>query len=308
VSDALTRSQRARAARVFAEANAPFVQSGLLVLENKSGASIWYWDEARLAEFGLGSVRPVSPETVWRPTGDGWRIIACLEGFEAQYWLGGALLASNWRRTEHTAEQWRGFVLSVEGAEHEAPDEPPTPALTDLTDTSWRRAQVRKPLGWRDAELGAWTIAVCMAALALFLAGQALRYGMETRHFEKRSAALEARVASDEDTARSRAFVQTMSDFRAATDGGGALRAMTEAFATLSRFGVEASQWSFDGERFSMLIDDVTGRPVRDIVSAMERSPTLCAVTPEITSDGVSLSGGIERDGLCRVTEPEPGA
>ena len=57
----------------------------------------------------------VVPETILRDAGDGWRVIACAEGVEAQYWEDRTLLASSWRREPFTREQWTAFALGVVG-------------------------------------------------------------------------------------------------------------------------------------------------------------------------------------------------
>jgi hypothetical protein len=135
--------------------------------------------------------------------------------------------------------------------------------------------------------------------LAVFLLGQTLRYGYEARQFDKQTASVEASLASNEASARTRDFLQTMIDFAAATDGAVALEAMTDAFSALGAFDVEATQWRFDGERFSMSIDAPPDRRVRDIVNALERSRRLCAVIPEIAAERVELSGRVELEGVC---------
>ena len=69
----LTRSQFAQAARVFAEVHAPFADTGTLILRAAAGAGIWYWDRAKLSSFE--PVGQISPESVWREPGDGWRVV-----------------------------------------------------------------------------------------------------------------------------------------------------------------------------------------------------------------------------------------
>ena len=133
--EGLQPSQIARAARLHAEEHAPFEASGTLLMRTPQGAAIWYWDKARVGAVNPRGAAPVgacAPETLYRDVGDGWRILVCVEGLEAQYWEQGGLVASSWRRSAFTREQWAAFVLGVESAGREAPDLPPEPVYAQL--------------------------------------------------------------------------------------------------------------------------------------------------------------------------------
>ncbi len=284
----LTRSQLARAARTFAEAHAPFEATGSLILRTPAGAAIWYWDKAQLAVLGAGEARVVSPESVWRAPGEGWRVLACAEGFEAQYWEDGGLIASSWRREMLTRAQWAAFALNVD-ATQQAPDAPPTPQVLPRDDRSWRRAEIRTPLSWRELERGAISIALCASALATFFTAQALNHEGAARADRRALDALEERVAEDAQLARVRERLTLMAEYDAATRTPRALAAAADAFEVLSRFDVTPQAWAVVDETFRLEIE-ASGTPVRDIVAALEAAPGLCGVTPELAN----AAGGIE--------------
>jgi hypothetical protein len=293
----LTASQFARAARTFAEAEAPFADTGSLVLKTPVGASIWYWDRARLAALGVHGAREVSPESVWKPSGEGWRVVACAEGFEAQYWQDGALIASSWRRGPFVKAQWTAFALSVDGATLDAPEEPPMAMLLENSDGNWRRNQIKPPLGWRDVERGAATLALCGAALAAFFVGQALNHDRVATEERSAAAQIEARLRADPDIARVRerlALVRAYGDVMIDTH---ALSSTADAFEVFHRLELDVTAWSAEGAQFRAIVAAPQG-PVREIVAALEATPTLCGVTPEIGgADGsVEFSARIMND------------
>ena len=301
----LTRAQVARAARTYAEAHAPFVETGSLVLRTLQGAAIWYWDKAQLATLGAGSAGDkVSPESVWRTGGDGWRILACAEGFEAQYWEDGGLIASSWRREPFTREQWAAFVLGIESFERAPPDDPPAPQRVPMDDASWRRAQIKAPLGWRDLELGALSAGLCAVALAAMFAGQALRHDGGARAAARQADAIAARARQDANIARAHERAILLNEYAGSFADANALAAIGDAFTVLGRFGVQAQSWSADRQRLSLAIASaITETPVREIVAALEETPTLCSVTPELAG---AESGFELRNNRARCGRPVP--
>lgn len=273
------------AARAFAEAHAPFADSGMLLLRSSAGVEIWYWDRAKFA--ALPPVRQASPESVWREPGEGWRVAECTEGFEAQYWQDGALIASTWRRQSFAPAQWTAFALSVEAPAIPAPAEPPTPVSLPMSNGAWRDRIVKQPLGWRDVERGAITLAICAAAVAALFTGQALRSGQIASTQSERAAAIEQTLREDRDVARAREHLRLLRDYRSVTNGAPGLLAAAEAHAVLARFGLRASSWRSSADGVSLIVDAPIGEaPVRDIVAAMDEAPHLCDAVPEVAGAG----------------------
>lgn len=303
----LSRSQAARAARTFAEAHAPYADSGWVALRNPQGAAIWYWDKAQLAALGAGEARSVSPESAWRRRGDGWRILACAEGFEAQYWEGGGLVASTWRREPFTREQWAAFVLGVETFEQAPPEAPPPPQALPMEDASWRAAVIKPPLGWRDAETAAVSVGLCAVALTAMFAAQALRREGGAREALSAASAVETRMRDDPRIARAHERAALLAGYSASFGGAEPLAAVADAFTVLDRFQLQVRSWSADRARFSVTIDaPIAETPVREIVAALEETPTLCGVTPDLAEAGFQLRAAVvaSADAPC----PDAGA
>ena len=275
----------AQAARVHAEAHAPFANTGTLILRTSKGAGIWYWDRAKLATFE--PLAQVSPETVWRDPGDGWRIVACAEGFEAQYWEAGALFASTWRRQPFSATQWSAFALTVDSPAVAAPAEAPAVVELPMTNGRWRGAIVKPPLGWRDAERAGVSIAICAAAIAALFAGQALKSDQIARREQAHAVQIEQSIRGDRDVARAMDQRRLLREYSAATRHPHVLLAVTEAQEVLSQFGLRASTWRASEEGLSVIVDaSISDAPVRDVVAAMEEAAHLCAAVPEIAGSG----------------------
>lgn len=282
---ALSGSQLAKAARVYAEVHAPFANTGTLILRAAGGAGIWYWDRSKLSDHE--PLREVSPESVWRNAGDGWRVIACVEGYEAQYWEGGSLRASTWRRQQFSAAQWTAFALGVDDAVLAPPSEPPAAEASALDNGSWRGKVVKPPLGWRDAERAAVSVAICAAAVAALFVGQALRSSQIAQRETARAEAIEQTLREDQDVARAMDQRRLLRDYATATQRPQVLAAVAEAHAVLSQFGVRASTWRASDEGLSLIVDaSISDAPVRDIVAAMEEAPHLCGALPEIAGSG----------------------
>ncbi len=284
-SSALTGSQIAKAARLFAEANAPFSATGTLLLSTPGGVGVWYWDRAKLATHE--PVREVSPESVWREAGDGWLVVACVEGYEGQYWEAGALIASTWRRQVFTPAQWSAFALSVDAPAIAAPPEPPAAIALRLEHGSWRGKVVKPPLGWGDAERAGISVAICAAAVAALFAGQALHSGQIANHERARAETVEQALRGDRDVTRAMEHRRLLRDYAAATQRPQALLAVAEAHEVLSRFGMRASTWRVSADGMSVIVDaPIGGAPVREIVAAIEETQHLCGAVPEIAGAG----------------------
>lgn len=281
----LTGSQLAKAARAYAEAHAPFANTGSLILRTAQGAGIWYWDASKLAEHQ--PVREVSPESVWRDALDGWCVIACSEGYEAQYWEGGTLRASTWRRQPFSAAQWSAFALSVDEAAIAPPLEPPAPMASPLNNGSWRSKVVRPPLSWKDAERAGVSIAICAAAVAALFTGQAFHSSQIAARETRAAVSIEQVLREDRDVARAMDQRRLLRDYANATRHRVVLTAIAEAQEVLSRFGVRANTWRASDEGVSLIVDaSISDAPVREIVAAMEEAPHLCGALPEIAGAG----------------------
>lgn len=295
---ALSSSQIAKAARLYAEAHAPFANTGTLLLRGRGGVGVWYWDRAKLSPHE--PVREASPESVWCEAAEGWRVVACSEGYEAQYWEAGALVASTWRRQSFTAAQWSAFALSVEAPALAAPAEPPAPVALRLDDGSWRSRVVRPPLSWADAARAGVTVAICATAVAALFSGQAMHSSQIAGRETARADAIEQALRQDRDAARAMEQRRLINEYASELRVPSVLLAAAEAHEVLAHFGLRASTWRASAEGVSLIVDAPIGEaPVREIVAAMEETPHLCSAAPEIAGAGrfevragIAASGG----------------
>ena len=296
----LKPAQAASAARAWAEAHAPFEITGTLLLRTPSGAiGVWFWDAARTSEAAADRV---ALESLHRAGGDGWRIVACAEGFEAQRWSEGVLLASTWRRAPFTREQWLAFVLGTEAPQGDAPDDPPAPqVLPLLADTRWRRARIGPPLSWRDGEKLGGSVALVGCCVTAFFVGQALRSASVTSADAHAAAAIAARVARDHDAQRTREFESVLGDYNGVTQETDVLAAATDAFQVYTQFGLQVTSWRANAhEVHASIAGSLPQIPLHDVIEALEAKSSLCNVTPIFprSQEGIEITAHVAAPGV----------
>jgi len=274
---------------MFAEAHAPFPDSGTLILRAPFGAAIWYWDNSLVEPAARGRV---VPETVLHTPGEGWRVVACYEGFEAQYWQDGALLASTWRRSPFTREQWAAFALSVEGAGLGPPDTPPAPVDAAIrANTNWRSREITAAGGWRTLSRAAIAGSFVSAATAAFAFGQGLQISELLKKDNEAQAAIASRLERDPGVGSKRDNLAMLREYRDAMAGTDVLSATADAFEVFQKFGLKVSDWSVDQTKFKATLNAKASEiPLREIISTLEDKDMLCQVTPRVTNG----DGGIE--------------
>ncbi len=296
----LSTSQVARAARLHAEEHAPFAQSGTLLLRTPQGVAIWYWDKDRIADASARAGRAIgscAPETLYRDAGEGWRILVCAEGLEAQYWEQGGLIASSWRRGAFTHAQWAAFVLGVENATMDAPDAPPEPVYAPLQpEARWRRQQIREPLSWRDSEIVALGIALVGLGVAAFYGGQGAQFQNRAHANLSRVAEIESLAESDPATRDVRDRLSLIRGYSAAMQDADVLAAAADAFEVFDRFGLVALDWSVDQKHFRAILNAAAPETsLREIVADLEGTTSLAHVVPQFPGrDLAQQDGNIE--------------
>lgn len=295
----LGRGRVARAARIHAEAHAPFDDSGMLLLRQGAGIGIWYWDRSKI-KAGIPA-RRISPESVWRTAADGWRIIACSEGFEAQYWERQSLLASTWRRQHFTAAQWKAFTLSVSAPVAAPPDDPPAPEISPNQNTNWRAKVLREPLGWRHLEATAGVAALCAVCIVAVFCGRALKFESISRTHTERAISIEQGLRADRHVVRAREHLQLLQRAQSVMASTRVLSAAAQAQQVLDQFGLSATTWRVNASELSFIVDaPVSDAPVREVVSAFEQAPHICQATPEIAGGGrFEIRAAIETPGAA---------
>lgn len=115
----LSRYQFETACLLQARLKPPFVETGHLVIQDRHGAAIWWWDQAALgAPSAVGRTQPrrVLPESVGQHLPDGWYHLRLEDGFEARHIERGMVIGSAWRRQSFGQSDWQAFVRGEGGA------------------------------------------------------------------------------------------------------------------------------------------------------------------------------------------------
>lgn len=173
----LSAAQAREAAFLHAEAYAPFVTPGGAVFGGDDGYGVWWWDAARVEQL-LGRSAAAfrfTPESMAQTPGESWRLVRGADGFEAQHWRRGRLVASQWRRGAFDAARWKSFVESTGPSDNLAPETPPTPVTPERRHTG-ARERLERMAAWLRVEIGGWAVAALALAVALGFWGHAARY------------------------------------------------------------------------------------------------------------------------------------
>ena len=145
LTDVPAKDRRA-ALRNLARAWAPFDTCEYLIGLHGDQGLAWAWDsqqvESLLRAAGADLASELMPEGLLRSvmTTDGCRLLPCLEGLEAQVWLGGLPVASRWWPQAPSDADWAGFTRNMPVAA-QLPTVPPA-----LFDAPWQN----KP--WLDCQ------------------------------------------------------------------------------------------------------------------------------------------------------------
>lgn len=266
-ADGLRDGQFANAARLFAEVVAPFPSTESAIYLTPTGAVVICWDAARISALLPKPMRynakAIIPETALHVPSEGWRQVACVEGFEAQFWRAGILIASTWRRQPLSRSEWIAFCSEIDAP---APDPFPEAAPLVLGPQTWSRRRLSEPFGWKDAQAASLGVALCAAAAGAVFAGQALRFQQNTptptsAPAMRQEVSLKAYAASFPHDAIAAAAV--------------------DAMEIAKRFDLRPLSWRIDDETFVMEIDPSGGAPIEAFVLALEASRHLSRVSPK---------------------------
>lgn len=281
----LSLTQADRAARLYAETHGPFAATDHVVVRQVEGYGIWWWDADQVRAIAPDwryDAQRIAPETLLQPPGDGWRHVACLDGFEAQHWLHSALTHSTWRRRPFTRDQWAAFVQSVEDSPHPPSNEPPThEKLELLADLSWRRRRVRPPQTGPQLERLVWgAVAACVLVAAGFI-GHGIRATADTLTRNAQLAELRAAGGAATQDQVLRADLATLQTLAEIQDRPNPLVVTAELHRVLATLNLQASDWAADQFRVRAEVPLANGPPVAEVATALEASPLIEEVVPQ---------------------------
>ena len=293
----LSAKEEEDAALLHAEAHAPFATSHWIVVRSPAGFGVWWWDASQVSALVEGKT-PYAPdrfipESLGHGGAQGWRQVRSIDGYEAQYYEGGVLRASSWRRGPFDAREWRGFVSAAP-----APCEPGPTNLRRLTRQGGPSGNPGPATWWcaapcgRRVERTAWMTAAASVAVSMVLLGHAARHQSVADAYrgaigaiKSDSAALrvESRTARDMDLAVAAASVAPLPDH---------LVAVADVMTAMAGAGVEPSSWQSNSETVSVA---GAGAPsIEEIASRLEQSPRLRNVEPFRVGEETVIRADVE--------------
>ncbi|MBU6374215.1 MAG: hypothetical protein KJS97_15930 [Alphaproteobacteria bacterium] len=284
----MTTRARDQAARLYAEANAPFPASDFVIVRGKDAAAVWWWDRA-VVEQALGDVRAyragdVLPETLFQPPAEGVRCVDLGDGYDAQIWEGGELVATSWRRRAFSNDQWAAFLVAGGVDASVAPTPSPVAATHDARARMIARI-ARPPLGWPDVQRAAlWTTAIGLV-LTGGLTGLGLGWSGKAESLRAALVATEAAQDSDPMFRRARADLAAVRSYQAQMATPDALGLAAHALATLRGLNVTPTVWAVEGARLTIEYPVGAGAPANTVAAALEADPAFANVTPRVDTD-----------------------
>jgi hypothetical protein len=180
----IPKNQRVAALRMQIRQWSPYANPGSCVVIERDAAMVWLWDKSRtdaaIAEAGLSATRvKVVPETLLFPQlNEGVRMVATLEGVEAQVWKGNTLAASRWWPAHPDADEWLAFQRDAGLAEPVAL--PAVAQTAPLLKDPWARAtslEDYRALDMRVERLAYAMAIVVLAAPTFWYCGHLLKIG-----------------------------------------------------------------------------------------------------------------------------------
>jgi hypothetical protein len=271
-----------QAARIYARANAPFLDPGLIVRRSGSGYGVWWWDRGVVAPqlaARFGETSPaVAPETLAQPPGADWRVVRLASGFELQLWRGRALAASAWRRAPPTAADWTAFARLQRDPPVPAPETPPAPQSLPIAAGFSLAANDIELTPMLAAEIAAGGAAVAMALAAAFWIGQGLRLGALAGGLEDDTRAIRAPAVAA--NAADAASLKRIAAFQALASRPDPLAGLETALRTLRAHGVRAKAFAIDGGVVSVTVPYAALDRIQPITEELQASGAFAEVRP----------------------------
>lgn len=281
--DALSRYQFEAACLLQARCQAPFVDPCHLILRDRRGAAIWWWDSAALGSETGSAARPACdgiPQSVAQKLPDGWYHLRLGDGFEARHVERGMVIGSAWRRQPFSQSDWHAFV-SGEGGALIAPYAPPSiidaESLPSLRRVRSGRVLVRAV---SPQERLIITGALLASVLGGWWHGEAAGRARAAELANAEAARLEQVIGSYDLFVRARKEQGRLRSAQAAAGNGtGAIR-----FATVLRLAaqrkVQVNAFRLDQSELVLVARaDGSSSSLRSLASQLEAMPYLSRVT-----------------------------
>lgn len=292
----LDRSVRAvRAAKLAARTRSPFDNPDIKLVWGERHVAAWSWPLDRLPSVLSGETLCV-PESLTFAATDGLVLRACDEGYEAQFWTDGELVASRWWRDRPALAEMQTFAR---GAGAPLPDrdvEPEPPAIVDPPQAPNRLLELSSRARSRDVAVAAILL---IAAPFGFLGAQYLSAVAREHNASRELSQLDALNAEAvEARAVFAGAARKAAAYRPYVTGGEALEALAAFAETAGRFDGRLQRFVYREGELDILIDLPPAVTPIALVEALERDPLLSEVRFETTSraDQSRVTAAVDRD------------
>ncbi len=257
-------AERLSALRLQVEAWRPFDRTAArLVIQGEQGLAV-AWDEAALHQDALAAGLPpercqLLHETFIQATGgDGLRLLRGVEGYEAQQWQDGQLLASRWWPQALSEADWREFVRASGAGRDGLAVSLPEPQTPLAAVTPWARHFPLHPSA--DSERGLEQRLVLLGGLGMLLGVGVMAHQWWDAHSQERRlvervAELKASagpvVAARDATLAQMAEVGKLASWFAAPQPVDVLGYLND---TLARLNVQIKELELEGDKLQLAL------------------------------------------------------
>lgn len=279
----LSRYQFETACLLQARCKPPFVQSGHLVLQNRDGAAIWWWDEAALLLEANSAGRPSAstiPESVSQQLPDGWYHVRLAEGFEARHVERGMVIGSAWRRQPFGQSDWQAFV-SGEGGALVGPCVPPSIIDADTLRFTARPGGGRvleRAISWQERAIFAAVLGA--AVLGGWWHGEAAGLARSTERAVKETARLEQVMSEYALFVKTRKEQALLSAAQAAAGNGTAAIRFAAVLRLAAARKLQVTDLRLDQSELALSVRfDGPGTGLRALAGELEALPHFSDVT-----------------------------
>ena len=251
-----SRTSALAAARLYARTAGPFHDPGVLIRGAGAGLGIWWWDREVVgplmqARFS-GTRVACAPETLAQPKGEGWRMVKGASGYEAQFWRGGELMASSFRREPFSAQDWAAFARVQRDAADTAPAAPPpAQALPLYPQAAFRFGGLPDLTQGEMAALAAGVAALAVLGFVAFEIGQGVRYLDRAKAAERKAAETPVVAATP---AADRRDMERLRGYQSLAGRPRPLESLGVALEVLRRNGVEPQAFEADGQGLTLVL------------------------------------------------------
>jgi hypothetical protein len=274
------------AARLHAEARAPYDQPGTCLTRQGDLFGMWWWDQGwaaeRLASAGAPLDARLLPEAMAQPEADGWRILRGASGYEAQSWNNGFLTASSWRRRPFDQQSWSAFARQRQDSLAPAPETPPPAQSLPYT---WRSLYRRRLVTARSAE-GILPLAVSVTALLLvgvtaLLIGQGLKMKQEDARV-KRELAFEQSRPHFSQRPRLTAESQRLQALQAAAGRPDPILLVGQAQRILQPFHLKVTSFEATADEITVTVPAEAVAGIDILTEELQASPYFTNIRPTL--------------------------